>query len=555
MSRAASKVAVSSIGRPSKEEFGQIIPRHDLVGLTHRQTLPVGQKSDVGAQAADDLHVVLNHAQTHPLIGQGPQQSQHRAHRRVVQAGHGLIQKQEAGPSCQEAGNSQRLLLSVGQPARRECVVATQAYPLQQGARRLDVHPDLPGGSHQLLHVVSLPGLGHQHVVQDRHPGKQAQILKGTGHTQVDDAVGAAAAKVPAIEGDRAPVRLQHAGDQVEDGGLPRPIGSDQPGDVTLIDIQTQPSHRLDAAEALPDVVHDDAAGGGDHHAPLRMAVGLMPASAAGAAVSSWADGARITAARLPRMPCGRRTRKSRTRMAYSTCWRKAPAPMGSGRKVSSSGMPTKMPAPRMLPTMLPVPPTTTMVKISTEVGRLNMSGETKLPKPAQRAPATAAIMAERMKTRSLAVSVSLPTARVATWSSRRARSTRPSVEWPMRQAMAAMSARKMAPSTTNSQLGWITRGPREKSGIPGRPTDPPVMPRLEKTPLAMTCKPRVTTTRNSSETRTAAAPTTAPTMPVRMTPASMPMNRLTTYCVATLPAGWGARAEKTGRGGGERTA
>ena len=121
----------------------------------------------------------------------------------------------------------------------------------------------------QLHHLRDALGGGRaQHVVADRPPGRepptghvqiaahrdvveQLQRLPGPGQPGPGDAVGGHAGQVPAPEPHPAGgVAGQEAGDRVDEGGLARPVGADQPGQLAGAAVEAHLIHRHHPAEA-----------------------------------------------------------------------------------------------------------------------------------------------------------------------------------------------------------------------------------------------------------------------------------------------------------------
>ena len=84
--------------------------------------------------------------------------------------------------------------------------------------------------------------------------GKEADVLKGPGHSQFRDLVDLEAVDPPASapgrrDEDISCGRLIDAGDAVEEGGLAGAVGTDEGGDLPLPDFKVDGVERLEPAE------------------------------------------------------------------------------------------------------------------------------------------------------------------------------------------------------------------------------------------------------------------------------------------------------------------
>ncbi len=89
----------------------------------------------------------------------------------------------------------------------------------------------------------------HLNVVLHRHGVEQANILERTGNTHAVDLADRLAARVVAVQQDRAARGRVHLGKQVEDRGLTGTVGADQTGDLSLADGQAKVIDCLKATE------------------------------------------------------------------------------------------------------------------------------------------------------------------------------------------------------------------------------------------------------------------------------------------------------------------
>src|SRR6266851_5127389 len=91
------------------------------------------------------------------------------------------------------------------------------------------------------------------HVLEHREVGKRADDLERARQAEPADRVGLEPDERSAVEADVAAVRGQEARDQVEDGGLARPVGPDEPQYLPPGHVEREIAHRLQAAEPLAE--------------------------------------------------------------------------------------------------------------------------------------------------------------------------------------------------------------------------------------------------------------------------------------------------------------
>src|SRR5690606_34586084 len=91
---------------------------------------------------------------------------------------------------------------------------------------------------------------------EHRHVPERSHVLEGLDHAGATDAVRRHAGERYAVEDDRAGVGPDQPGDLVEDGGLAGAIGTDQPDDLALGDVEGDIVGGHQAAEALAQAAH-----------------------------------------------------------------------------------------------------------------------------------------------------------------------------------------------------------------------------------------------------------------------------------------------------------
>ena len=94
---------------------------------------------------------------------------------------------------------------------------------------------------------VAVPG--HQDVVERAHAAEELDVLEGARDTEAGDLIGAELRDVAVAKADGATRRAVEAGDAVEDGGLARAVGADQPVELAHLDTERDAIDRAQAAE------------------------------------------------------------------------------------------------------------------------------------------------------------------------------------------------------------------------------------------------------------------------------------------------------------------
>ncbi len=171
-----------------------------------------------------------------------------------------LVQKQEPWPRGEGAGYLQALPAGQGHALRVGVGLFGEPEPLQhpEGFR-----PRQPG--------VTLPGQdrGH-HVLQDRHALEGPDDLEGPADPQAAPAECRELRDVGPPEDDRSARGRQQTRDEIEHGGLPRPVGADQPEDLALPDLEADPGDGRQATEVLAEVADTEQR----HHASSLAGTG-----------------------------------------------------------------------------------------------------------------------------------------------------------------------------------------------------------------------------------------------------------------------------------------
>src|SRR3972149_2261657 len=197
---------------------------HPLVGLDQSgrplgDLLPVVQDEDLLRNPHHHLHVVLDDEDGLPLGPKLPDRFQQVVQERAVDPRGGLIQEDQLGIGHQDPDELQELLLAVGEVAG--------IFPLE--AVELDEAEEVQGA------VMGFPPLSpgdDEQVLQRRHLRKDPDDLEGAAHASEGDPVRRKAVDPLPLEADLSGVPPVNAGDEVEEGRLPRTGGADETEDA-----------------------------------------------------------------------------------------------------------------------------------------------------------------------------------------------------------------------------------------------------------------------------------------------------------------------------------
>ncbi len=201
------------------------------------QHLPLGHDDHRIAQAGDEAHVVLDQQHGDAALGQFQQPLADLVLQGRVDAGRRLVEQHQARLGHQRAADLQKLLLAARQ---RGGGIVDQMIELQEArrlprplgqrrlalARRLGADDRLPQALARLVAAVEHEMLEHREL------GEAARHLEGAHQPAPADRIGRPAGDLFAGEADRAGIRRHQAGDDVEQGGLARAVGSYEPGDA-----------------------------------------------------------------------------------------------------------------------------------------------------------------------------------------------------------------------------------------------------------------------------------------------------------------------------------
>src|ERR1700694_3549526 len=360
-----------------------LVAAHDL-GSAFRDLLAVVEHDDPLRYSHDDLHVVLDHEDREALLAQ----PLHELHQLGLllrrESGRRLVEQQQLRVRGQRPGDLEAALLAVGKVARVVFGVPLQPHEAQQLHRALADVLLLPTLERRLEDRVPQLGvhprmLADEDVLDHRHVIEEAAVLECSRDPELGHAVRPRAGHVLAIEDDAAHRRREQAGDAVEQRRLARSVGADQRKDLVSLDVERDVVDRGEPKEALGQAV--DAQ---DH--------GL--AHEVDASKTLWSDVPFVSSAWrswLGKRPCGRNNMvptRMRPKMMKLRRWTSSPrpaqSPFGLLRKLNpiddaapvvqmgSCGMVTfcrkQTPiATTITPEMLPLPPRTTMTRMTIE--------------------------------------------------------------------------------------------------------------------------------------------------------------------------------------------
>src|SRR3990172_2444532 len=217
-------------------DFPQVHPDHLPVPLDGKGTvlgdfLPVAEHHDLIRDVHDERHVVLHEQDGDPPVADLGDPLAHVDRFPHVQSGHGLIEQEELRLAGERPAQLDDALLPVGQSRRFRLRAVGDAEKFQDLEAPVPDSPLLAPREGEVQHAgeeprpaVDMPA--DHDVLQDRRP----------------------------VEQDPAAVGRQDPGDQVEERRLARAVRPDQRLDRPARDVEGNPSHGLEAAEALADI-------------------------------------------------------------------------------------------------------------------------------------------------------------------------------------------------------------------------------------------------------------------------------------------------------------
>ena len=185
----------------------------------------------------------------------------------VAIAGADLVQQHDLGIGHHGAAELEQLFLPTGEIAgeleaqRPELEAAQHLFGAFAEGALLRFHPrGTEEGRQQMLAALARR---HDHeVLQHGHAGELMGDLEGAHQPPMEQLMGPPARDILAVELDAAGIRRHESGQHVEQRGLPRAIGADQPQDLAALHRQAAIGHGTDTAEGFADVMRRDHAAG-----------------------------------------------------------------------------------------------------------------------------------------------------------------------------------------------------------------------------------------------------------------------------------------------------
>jgi hypothetical protein len=188
------------------------------------------------------LHHVLDHADGEAQLGvDAAHQLDRRGGLVRGEAGHGLVEQQEAGRGGERAGDLEPLLVGQGEGGGDHVLLAREAGEREQ----------LQRAGPRAAHPARAPERPADHVLEHRHTPEAPHHLPGARDAEPAHPLRPRAGDVGAVEDDPALVRVERAADAAEERGLARAIGPDEPHDLARLDRQRDVAVGDQAAEAL----------------------------------------------------------------------------------------------------------------------------------------------------------------------------------------------------------------------------------------------------------------------------------------------------------------
>ena len=181
------------------------------------------------------------------------QQARHELGLGLRQAGRRLVEQQHARPPGQRQGDLQLALLAVREVAHGGAGAVGQAHGGKGFCRaRLQIGEALQRPEHRELRPGQRLG-GQQRVLAHGQGGEEVGDLKRAGQAQRGAAVLGLGRHVGAEEGDAPRGHRQRAGDQVEQRGLARAVGTDERAPLARPHGELHAVDRAKPAERLAD--------------------------------------------------------------------------------------------------------------------------------------------------------------------------------------------------------------------------------------------------------------------------------------------------------------
>ena len=205
------------------------------------------------AHAQDQAHVVVDEEHGHTvLFGQRPQPAAQLTALVGVEARRGLVEQDQPGLAGQRPADAHQLALAQGD-LRRVAVddvlqAADRDGPVDAGPVRRPVRQEQVAQRRADRHVLA----GHKQVLVHGQVVEQLHRLERAGQAEACAPVGAQGSDVPSVEHDPSGGGPGVPGQGVDHRGLARAVGTDQPVDGALGDLQVDIGDGHDPAVGDP---------------------------------------------------------------------------------------------------------------------------------------------------------------------------------------------------------------------------------------------------------------------------------------------------------------
>src|SRR6266436_2908532 len=305
--------------------------RGDGAGRTLGDLLAERQHHDAVGERHDRPHVVLDEQHGHSARADGADEPDHGVDLGRVEPGHDFVEQQQSRLRGERARQLEPLTISEREAGRD--VSRPRAQP--------DALNDGPSRSESVPHGGMADQGRDPDVVDDGELRERPDDLEGARQPEPADLMGLEAVEPATGEADLARIGSEEPREQVEDGGLPRPVGPDHSQHLALGQRQVEPAHGLEPPEALAESRDLEEAHAGRFFA------------------------SRTSAGYAPR---GRNSTTEISRRPYTIRGTPLQPPWAKYvREISASGL--RMNEPRSGPSTVPAPPTMGRMMISTDNG------------------------------------------------------------------------------------------------------------------------------------------------------------------------------------------
>src|SRR5215475_11083078 len=283
--------SISSMALGAKEIGGDLLVVPDLVRGAIGQDHALVHGDDPGAVLEDHVHVVLDDDGGDPTRPHHLRDDVHD--RRLLTSADttgGLVEEEELGFERVGDGHVQQLALALAEPACHHFGLGGQTELLEHG------HGLLPDGAVRIRQREELPGLaltredGQREVVERAQLIEEVNELKAPRDPLPDLLVDGIPRDVGALEHDAPRVHGDEPADQVDQGGLARPVGADEGQDLTFRHREVHVVHGVRLAEVLGEICRLEQAHGAGalrHFWASRATIPMMPVGNASTSVTN----------------------------------------------------------------------------------------------------------------------------------------------------------------------------------------------------------------------------------------------------------------------------